>query len=140
MGQTMLKQNNIVNPRVKPDGVAMGCWPLKKVSYELLSMNYLSVFATTKQRSLTLLTTPWILHCASDQHTMSRHIMPDPKDPTKKLLRNEGFYRAEVSSRGLACNHPGANCDFTPFSPVSRCTLAVFKKDIYKKALYLRDR
>jgi hypothetical protein len=47
---------------------------------------------------------------------MSRHVVPDPKDPTKKLLRNEGFYRAEVSSRGLACNHPGANCDFTPFN------------------------
>jgi hypothetical protein len=28
MGQTMLTQNNIANPRVKPDGVAMGCWPL----------------------------------------------------------------------------------------------------------------
>lgn len=28
IGQKMLTQNNIVNPRVKADGVAMGCWPL----------------------------------------------------------------------------------------------------------------
>ena len=27
-GQTILTQRNIVNPRIKKDGVAMGCWPL----------------------------------------------------------------------------------------------------------------
>lgn len=28
IGQQMLTQRNIVNPRIKADGVAMGCWPL----------------------------------------------------------------------------------------------------------------
>lgn len=28
VGQQVLTQRNIVNPRIKPDGVAMGCWPL----------------------------------------------------------------------------------------------------------------
>jgi hypothetical protein len=28
VGQSILTQNNIVDPRIKADGVAMGCWPL----------------------------------------------------------------------------------------------------------------
>lgn len=42
-------------------------------------------------------------------------MVPDPKDPTgkAKTLRNEGFFRAELSSRGLSCEHPDASCEFS---------------------------
>lgn len=60
-GEALLTQNNIVNPQVKPDAVAMGCW-------------------------------------AFDQHTVSRHAVPDPKDRSKKVLANEGFFRALLTT------------------------------------------
>jgi hypothetical protein len=51
----------------------------------------------------------------SDQHTMSRHwvVVPDPKNETRriKVVRNEGFFRAELGRRGLSCDHPDAECD-----------------------------
>lgn len=72
-GEALLTQNNIVNPQVKPDGVAMGCWEF-------------------------------------DQHTVSRHVVPDPKDPTRKVVTNEGFFRAALGSDGLSCDHPDADC------------------------------
>lgn len=36
-------------------------------------------------------------------------VLVDPIS-NKKLVRNEGFFRAEVSERGLQCNHPDAKC------------------------------
>eukprot|EP00041_Stephanoeca_diplocostata_P015760 m.302302 g.302302 ORF g.302302 m.302302 type:complete len:557 (+) comp20143_c1_seq11:266-1936(+) len=68
-GETLITQNNIANPRIKPDGVAMGCW----------------VF---------------------DQHTMSRHAVPDPNDPTKKIVANEGYFRVPITPPGMSrcCN------------------------------------
>jgi hypothetical protein len=50
----------------------------------------------------------------SDQHTVGRHVIPDPNgQPT---LRNEGFFRAELGSRGLRCDHPDAKCDGQTFT------------------------
>eukprot|EP00039_Didymoeca_costata_P010651 m.144175 g.144175 ORF g.144175 m.144175 type:complete len:689 (+) comp14911_c0_seq5:163-2229(+) len=74
-GMSTLTQNNIVNPRVKPDGVSMGCWEF-------------------------------------DQHTESRHVIVDPKDPTNKtkILTNEGFFRASLGTESLHCEDPRADC------------------------------
>lgn len=72
-GEALLTQNNIVNPQLKPDGVAMGCWTF-------------------------------------DQHTVSRHVVPDPKDPSRKVVTNEGFFRAALGADGLSCDHPDADC------------------------------
>jgi hypothetical protein len=61
-----------------------------------------------------------ILHATlpcSDQHTVGRHAIPDPKKPNgKMILRNEGFFRAELGSRGLRCDHPDAKCDDQAFT------------------------
>jgi hypothetical protein len=72
-GEALLTQNNIVDPQVKPDGVAMGCWTF-------------------------------------DQHTVSRHVVPNPKRPGEKMVINEGFFRASLGSEGLSCDHPDADC------------------------------
>mmetsp|Transcript_22225 Transcript_22225/g.57982 ORF Transcript_22225/g.57982 Transcript_22225/m.57982 type:complete len:695 (-) Transcript_22225:268-2352(-) len=44
-----------------------------------------------------------------DQHTMSRHAVPDPTHPGKMVVRNEGFMRASLFS-GVSCDHPDADC------------------------------
>lgn len=72
-GMSLLTQNNIVDPRIKPDGVAMGCWEF-------------------------------------DQHTMSRRVTTDKKDPTKKVVTNEGFFRNALGADSLSCDHPKADC------------------------------
>ena len=46
----------------------------------------------------------------SDQHTMDRVIVKGNNNNNKVEIRNEGFFRAEVSERGLHCNHPDAKC------------------------------
>eukprot|EP00980_Cylindrotheca_fusiformis_P013004 scaffold3248_cov112-Cylindrotheca_fusiformis.AAC.5 len=71
VGQKVLTQNNMANPRIKSDAVAMGCW----------------VF---------------------DQHIVDRQVVDE--NNSSKLVRNEGFFRAEVSERGLYCRHPDAQC------------------------------
>lgn len=77
-GKSLLTQNNIANPRVKPDGVAMGCWTF-------------------------------------DQHTMSRHAVQDPKNSSRTVVRNEGYFRAPLEGptradgRPLGCEE-GAEC------------------------------
>ena len=75
IGETLLTQNNIANPRIKPDGVSMGCW--------------------------------WF-----DQHTVSRHVVPDKRDPSGKtmVVENEGFFRNTVETIGSE-THPVADCD-----------------------------
>ena len=59
-GVDMLTQNNIIAPRVKPTGVAMGCWTF-------------------------------------DQHTVSRHAVPDPKNSKRRITRNEGYMRVPLN-------------------------------------------
>eukprot|EP00035_Acanthoeca_spectabilis_P026015 m.460925 g.460925 ORF g.460925 m.460925 type:complete len:691 (+) comp22172_c0_seq1:81-2153(+) len=72
-GESLLTQNNIVNPQSKSDGVAMGCWTF-------------------------------------DQHTMSRHAVPNPTRPGEMMVINEGFFRAALGSEGLLCDDPLADC------------------------------
>jgi hypothetical protein len=47
---------------------------------------------------------------------MSQHwvVVPDLKNETRKIkvVRKEGFFRAELGRRGLSCDHPDAECDF----------------------------
>jgi hypothetical protein len=49
-------------------------------------------------------------HYCSDQHLVDRQVVLVDPISNKKLVRNEGFFRAEVSERGLQCNHPDAEC------------------------------
>jgi hypothetical protein len=72
-GMTLLTQNNLANPRGKPDGVSMGCWEF-------------------------------------DQHTMSRHAVPDPKNASRLIAMNEGYMRHELTSPFRRCGTPGALC------------------------------
>jgi hypothetical protein len=69
-GEVLLTQNNIANPRSKPDGVSMGCWEF-------------------------------------DQHTVSRHAVPDPTGSTL-IAMNEGYMRAELTWPHLSCRQDGA--------------------------------
>lgn len=46
-----------------------------------------------------------------DQHTVSRHAVPDPKDPSKKVVANEGFFRAGLGTASLDCDLPDVDCE-----------------------------
>ena len=72
-GQYLITQNNIANPRNKPEGVSMGCWEF-------------------------------------DQHTMSRHAIPNPHNPSEYIAINEGYMRYELAFPFRSCSHPEANC------------------------------
>ena len=72
-GQALLTQNNIANPRSKPDGVSMGCWEF-------------------------------------DQHTVTRHAVADPHNSSRKIARNEGYFRNDLTAPNLPCTHPEAAC------------------------------
>lgn len=72
-GQFLITQNNIANPRNKPEGVSMGCWEF-------------------------------------DQHTMSRHAVPNPKNNSEFIALNEGYMRYELTEPFRSCTHPEAQC------------------------------
>jgi hypothetical protein len=73
-GTVLLTQNTLANPRSKPDGVSMGCWPF-------------------------------------DQHTMSRHGVPDRTNASRLIAMNEGYMRNEISAPFRSCGAPGVLCD-----------------------------